>query len=127
MVPRAGPALVIVLCRLPARVDRLGAGMDVGFDALMGVLAPRFGRVEPRRQARSYVLGLLSPLADKNGWTLAEAAGDRTPDRMRRLLNAACWDADAVRDDLRDYAAEQAGDPAGVLIVDETGFVKKGI
>ena len=55
----------------------------------MASLAPRFGRVEPRRQARSYLLGLLSPLADKNGWTLAEAAGDRTPDKMQRLLNAA--------------------------------------
>ncbi|WP_426514690.1 IS701 family transposase [Dactylosporangium sp. McL0621] len=93
----------------------------------MAVLAPRFGRVEPRRQARSYLLGLLSPLADKNGWTLAEAAGDRTPDKMQRLLNAACWDADAVRDDLRGYTAEQVGHPDGVLIVDETGFVKKGV
>ncbi|MFD0586313.1 IS701 family transposase [Dactylosporangium darangshiense] len=97
------------------------------FDDLMAVLAPRFGRVEPRRQARNYLLGLLSPLADKNGWTLAEAAGDRSPDKMQRLLNAARWDADAVRDDLRDYAAAQVGDPAGVLIVDETGFVKKGV
>ena len=96
------------------------------FDDLMALLAPRFGRVEPRRQARNYLLGLLSPLADKNGWTLAEAAGDRTPDKMQRLLNAARWDADAVRDDLRDYAIAQVGDPDGVLIVDETGFVKKG-
>jgi SRSO17 transposase len=97
------------------------------FDDLMAVLAPRFGRVESRRQARSYLLGLLSPLADKNGWTLAEAAGDRTPDKMQRLLNAAVWDADAVRDDLRRYATEQVGDPDGVLIVDETGFLKKGV
>lgn len=91
------------------------------------MLAPRFGRVEPRRQVRSYLLGLLAPLTDKNGWTLAEAAGDRTPDKMQRLLNAAVWDADAVRDDLRRYAAENVGDRDGVLIVDETGFVKKGI
>lgn len=93
----------------------------------MADLAPRFGRVEPRRQARSYLLGLLSPLADKNGWTLAEAAGDQTPDKMQRLLNAACWDADAVRDDLHGYVAAQVGDPGGVLIVDETGFLKKGV
>ena len=93
----------------------------------MADLAPRFGRVEPRRQARSYLLGLLSPLADKNGWTLAEAAGDRTPDRMQRLLNRSQWDADAVRDDLYGYAAEHVGDPDGVLIVDETGFLKKGV
>lgn len=97
------------------------------FDDLMAALAPRFGRVEPRRQARSYLLGLLSPLADKNGWTLAEAAGDRTPDKMQRLLNAARWDADVVRDDLRGYVVDQVGDPDGVLIVDETGFLKKGV
>ncbi|GAB3837494.1 hypothetical protein GCM10027610_039680 [Dactylosporangium cerinum] len=93
----------------------------------MADLAPRFGRVEPRRQARSYLLGLLSPLADKNGWTLAEAAGDRAPDKMQRLLNAACWDADEIRDDLRSYVAARIGDPDGVLIVDETGFLKKGV
>ena len=97
------------------------------FDDLMAVLAPRFGRVEPRRQARSYLLGLLSPLAVKNGWTLAEAAGDRTPDKMQRLLNAAKWDPDAVRDELCGYVAERVGEPGGVLIVDETGFVKKGV
>lgn len=96
------------------------------FDDLMAVLAARFGRVEPRRQARQYLLGLLSPLADKNGWTLAEAAGDRTADKMQRLLNASRWDADAVRDDLRRYVATQVGEPDGVLIVDETGFLKKG-
>ena len=77
-----------------------------GFEDLMAVLAPRFGRVEPRRQARSYLLGLLSPMADKNGWTLAEAAGDRTPDRMQRLLNAARWDADAGR-----YVLDHMGVP----------------
>jgi hypothetical protein len=71
------------------------------FEDMMAVFAARFGRVEPRRQARSYLLGLLSPLADRNGWTLAEAAGDRTPDQTQRLLNAARWDADAVRDHLR--------------------------
>jgi SRSO17 transposase len=98
-----------------------------GFDDLMARLAPRFGRVEPRRQVRSYLLGLLSPLADKNGWSLAEAAGDRTPDKMQRLLNAVVWDADAIRDELRSYAAEQVGTAGGVLIVDETGFVKKGV
>lgn len=86
------------------------------FEDLMAVIAPRFGRVEPPRQARSYLLGLLSPLADKNGWTLAEAAGDRTPDKMQRLLNAARWDAHAVRDDLRSYVAARVGDPDGVLI-----------
>jgi SRSO17 transposase len=66
-------------------------------------------------------------MAGKNGWTIAEAAGDATPDGMQRLLNRADWDADAVRDDLRDYVTEHLGDDGGVLIVDETGFLKKGI
>ena len=68
-----------------------------------------FGRVEPRRRARAYVRGLLAPLAVKNGWTLAEAAGDATPDGMQRLLNAAAWDADGVRDDVRGYVARHLG------------------
>lgn len=71
--------------------------------------------------------GLLAPLAGKNGWTLAEVAGDATPDGMQRLLNSAHWDADGVRDDLRGYVAEHLGEPSGVLIVDETGFLKKGV
>src|SRR2546421_2645136 len=93
----------------------------------MARIAHRFGRVEPRRRARGYLLGLLSPLAGKNSWTLAEAAGDDTPDGMQRLLNEYRWDADAVRDDLRAYVAEQLAADDGVLIVDETGFLKKGV
>ncbi len=97
-----------------------------GLEELFGQVAGRFYRVEPRRRARAYVRGLLAPLAGKNGWTLAEAAGDLTPDGMQRLLNAAAWDADGVRDDLRDYAVSHLGERDGVLIVDETGFLKKG-
>jgi SRSO17 transposase len=97
-----------------------------GLDALFARVAGRFCRVEPRRRARAYVRGLLAPLAGKNGWTLAEAAGDATPDGMQRLLNAATWDADGVRDDLRGYAMEHLGERDGVLVVDETGFLKKG-
>jgi SRSO17 transposase len=97
-----------------------------GLDALFARVAGRFGRVEPRRQARLYLMGLLAPLERKNGWQLAEAAGDAAPDRMQRLLNNARWDARQARDDLRSYVAEHLGDPGGVLIVDETGFVKKG-
>jgi SRSO17 transposase len=103
----------------------LGAWSD-GLDELFGRVAGRFFRVEPRRRARAYVSGLLAPVAGKNGWTLAEVAGDRSPDGMQRLLNAANWDADGVRDDLRGYAVEHLGEPGGVLIVDETGFLKKG-
>jgi SRSO17 transposase len=102
------------------------AGWNAGFEDLMARIAGKFARVEPRRRARAYLLGLLSPIVGKNGWTLAEAAGDRTPDGMQRLLNEAAWDADAVRDDLRGYVAEHLGDPDGVLVVDETGFLKKG-
>jgi len=97
-----------------------------GLDALFARVAGRFGRVEPRRQARLYLMGLLAPLERKNGWQLAEAAGDAAPDRMQRLLNNARWDARQVRDDLRSYVVEHLGDPGGVLIVDETGFIKKG-
>lgn len=82
--------------------------------------------LSPRRRARAYVRGLLAPLAGKNGWTLAEAAGELTPDGMQRLLNAAAWDTDGVRDDVRAYAVEHLGDRDGVLVVDETGFLKKG-
>jgi SRSO17 transposase len=98
-----------------------------GLDGLFARVAGRFFRPEPRRRARAYVRGLLAPLAGKNGWTLAEVAGDATPDGMQRLLNAATWDADGVRDDLRGYVVEHLGEPGGVLIVDETGFLKKGV
>ena len=69
--------------------------------------------------------GLLGQLERKNGWTLAEAAGEISPDGMQRLLRSADWNADAVRDQLRGYVVERLG-PGGVLIVDETGFIKKG-
>jgi SRSO17 transposase len=97
-----------------------------GLDDLFALVAGRFFRVEPRWRARAYVRGLLAPLAVKNGWTLAEAAGDGTPDGMQRLLNRASWDVDGVRDDLRAYVAGHLGSADGVLIVDETGFLKKG-
>jgi SRSO17 transposase len=103
------------------------AAWSAGLDGLFAQVAGRFFRPEPRRRARAYVRGLLAPLAGKNGWTLAEVAGDATPDGMQRLLNSANWDADGVRDDLRSYVVEHLGEPGGVLIVDETGFLKKGV
>jgi SRSO17 transposase len=87
---------------------------------------PRFARAEMRLRSRHYLLGLLSPVARKNGWQLAEAMGEATPDGMQALLNRAIWEADAVRDDLRAYVVAHLGDPAAVLVVDETGFLKKG-
>ncbi|WP_397469270.1 IS701 family transposase [Pseudonocardia charpentierae] len=103
------------------------AAWSAGLDGLFAQVAGRFFRPEPRRRARAYVRGLLAPLAGKNGWTLAEVAGDATPDGMQRLLNSANWDVDGVRDDLRSYVVEHLGEPGGVLIVDETGFLKKGL
>ncbi len=97
--------------------------------ALAGVSARlrlRFSRAEPRRRVRRYRHGLVSGIARKNGWQLAEHAGEARPYGMQRLLAGARWEADAARDDLRDYVAERLGDPTGVLIVDETGFLKQG-
>jgi SRSO17 transposase len=95
-------------------------------DAVALKLAPRFERAEPRQRVLRYLTGLLSLAERKNGWQLAELAGEATPDGMQRLLSTAHWDADAVRDDLVAYVLEQLADPAAVLVLDETGFVKKG-
>jgi SRSO17 transposase len=89
-------------------------------------IADRFRRSEVRERVRRYLAGLLERVERKNGWQLAEHLGEAGPQGVQRLLNAARWDADAVRDDLRAYVIEQLGDPDGVLIVDETGFLKKG-
>ncbi|HEX8930780.1 MAG TPA: IS701 family transposase [Actinomycetota bacterium] len=101
-------------------------GWARGLDELAGRLTPRFKRVEPRRRTLAYLRGLLAPVQRKNGWQLAEAAGDRTPDGMQDFLGRMRWDAEAVRDDLRAYVVEHLGDPDAVLVLDETGFVKKG-
>jgi len=97
-----------------------------GLDALHARIAGRFARAEPRRRVLAYLRGLLGNVTRKNGWQLAEHAGERTPDGMQRLLATADWDPDRVRDDLRAYVVERLGDPGAVLVVDETGFLKKG-
>ena len=97
-----------------------------GIEGVHGCIAGRFHRSEPRRRALDYLKGLISPLERKNGWQLAERAGDSTPDGVQRLLSTYRWDADLVRDDLRNYVIEHLGDEDGVLVVDETGFLKKG-
>jgi SRSO17 transposase len=89
-------------------------------------LARRFARSEPRRRAVAYLRGLLSDAERKNGWQLAEEAGDEAPYGVQHLLGRADWDADRVRDDLTAYVREHLADPQGVLIVDETGSLKKG-
>ena len=97
-----------------------------GIERVHECIAGRFRRPEPRRRALEYLRGLLSPVERKNGWQLAEQAGEATPDGVQRLLYNYRWDADLVRDDLRDYVVEHLGDADGVLVVDETGFLKKG-
>lgn len=89
-------------------------------------IGPRFARSEQRHRVRRYLHGLLSPVERKNGWQLAEHAGEARPYGMQRLLAGAKWDANAVRDDLRAYVVEQLGDPRAVLVIDETGFLKQG-
>ncbi len=95
-------------------------------DGLCERVGGRFGRAEPRRRVGEYVSGLVAGLDRKNGWTLAERAGERSPDGMQRLLRRADWDVDGVRDDVRAFVVDRLGDPDGVLIVDDTGFLKKG-
>jgi len=94
---------------------------------LFACFAGRFSRVEPRRYAQAYIRGLLAPLERKNGWTLAEAAGFRSPNGLQDFLQSPAWDPHLVRDDLRDYVVEHLGEPGGVLITAETGFLKKGV
>jgi SRSO17 transposase len=106
---------------LVAEVQNWAAGLE----EVHARIAGRFARSEPRARVLAYLRGLLGQSERKNGWTLAEAAGEVSPDGMQRLLRTADWDADAVRDELRSYVVEGLG-PGGVLIVDETGFVKKG-
>ncbi len=97
-----------------------------GLDGLVEQIAPRFRRAEPRRRVRAYLEGLLCPVERKNGWQLAENAGDRTPDGVQDFLARMRWDADQVRDDLCAYIITHLGDADAVLVLDETGFVKKG-
>lgn len=90
-------------------------------------VAGRFVRAEPRRTAGQIVEGLLSEADRKTSWSLAERAGHADPQAMQRLLRTAVWDAEAVRDDVRDWLVEQLGQPDAVLVTDETGFLKKGV
>jgi SRSO17 transposase len=96
-------------------------------DELMGCLAPCFTRVEPRRETRKYLTGLISDLPRKNCWALAEQAGDATPDKMQRLLERAAWDASEAMRQVRAFTVRYLGNPAdAVLVVDESGQEKTG-
>jgi SRSO17 transposase len=96
------------------------------FSAVIDRIAPRFTRYEPLRHAAELMAGMVSGLDRKNCWTIAEHRGDATPDGLQHLLARAKWDADGVRDDLRDYVVDALGDAGAILVVDETGDVKKG-
>jgi SRSO17 transposase len=103
------------------------ASWTAEWDEIQERIGPRFARSEQRQRVRRYVEGLLSPVERKNGWQLAEQAGEARPYGMQRLLAGAKWDADAVRDDLRAYVLEHLHDPRAVLVIDETGFLKQGV
>lgn len=96
------------------------------FEGFCGRLGDLFGRPEPRAEAARYLRGLLLPVERKNGWQLAEAVGNRQPDGTQRLLYQAHWSADAARDRLLGFVREEFADPDGILVLDETGFLKKG-
>src|SRR4051812_17453305 len=96
-----------------------------GLEEVHARIARAFARAEPRARVLAYLRGLLGQLERKNGWTLAEAAGEVSPDGMQRLLRTADWNAEVVRDELRDYVVERLG-AGGVLIVAENGFTKNG-
>jgi SRSO17 transposase len=102
-------------------------GWSRALGALHERVGHRFARSEARERVKRYLVGLLGRVERKNGWQIAEAIGERDPQGVQRLLNSARWDAEAVRDDLREYVLEHLADEeTGVLVVDETGFLKKG-
>jgi SRSO17 transposase len=127
-----GHRLIVIVVDKQDRAVAVEASVDVEmwreqFDTGFARIAGRFGRAEPRLRARAFLLGLLSDVDNRSCWQLAEQAGDSSPHAMQRLLGDAVWDADAVRDDLRRYVADELGEPGGVLILDDTGDVKKGV
>ena len=94
--------------------------------AIFEQVKPNMGRAEVRARVQRYILGLLGQTERKNGWQLAELMYEAGPQGMQRLLNAAAWQEDAVRDRLSRYVAARIGEPDGIFIADETGFLKKG-
>src|SRR5260221_6902523 len=96
------------------------------FEAFHARFADLFERSESREQAKKYLRGLLTEAERKNSWQVAEAVGDRLPDRMQRLLYRVPWDADAARDRLQEFVIEIFGDPEAIGVGDETGLLKKG-
>ncbi len=129
--PRQG--LLFVRTNIPVAVAAVGSVVDPGawaceFERVMRLISDRFARPEAARNAGDLVAGLVSGLERKNCWTIAEHTGHSTPDRLQHLLSRAVWDVDGVRDDLRRYVVDRLGAPGDttVLVVDETGDLKKG-
>lgn len=112
--------------RWPGVDDIEAARLAAGLDDAFALVAGRFRRWEVRVRARACVEGMSSGLQRTTGWSLAEHAGESSPDGMQRLFSSARWDADLVRDDLRGYVTAALGDVDGVLVGDDTGFEKKG-
>ncbi len=101
----------------------MGRGATGGGDTATAL----FRAERTRQRALAYIQGLLSDVPRKNGWQLAEQAGEGRPDGMQRLLSSSVWSADEVRDELQAYLVETLGEPDGVLVVDESGFLKHGL
>lgn len=106
--------------------NREVSGWGDELDAVARVIGSRFSRRDLRAHAESYLRGLISRVERKNGWQLAEELGEQTPTNLQHFIARSKWSADDVRDDLRRYVTQHLGSPDGVLIVDETGFLKKG-
>ena len=106
--------------------DSLISRWQEKFNGVVERIASHFSRSEPRERAKQYMVGLLSNAERKNSWQVAEIMHEYGPPRMQRLLNKADWDVEGVRDELGQYVAEELGEADGILIIDETGFLKKG-
>ena len=103
-----------------------GRELEQGFDEMVGRMGHVFANESGFRMARNYLRGLLSPIERKNGWQLAECLGDETPYALQQFLYRGKFSADKLRDELRLYAGEKLGEPDGVLVIDDTGFLKQG-
>lgn len=115
---------LVYLCADDLTVEQVESWFE-GIAGFHARIAHRFGRSEPRDRAPDYLAGLLAPVERKNGWTLAEQVGQLRPDGVQCLLNLSDRDEDAVRDDVRDFVVETIGARDGILIGDDTGFLKK--
>src|SRR5262249_2746447 len=110
----------------PAPEVRVLSRVSEALAEVQARLSPHFRRSEIRTRVRRFLEGLLAPVERKNGWHLAEELAERGPRGVQRLLGEAKWEQDVVRDELRAYVLAHLGEVAGVLVVDETGFLKKG-